>query len=613
MKVMGGKIFFVVAMLFFCSVPSFIFASPLTTNAFVTTWQTADNDGTAYLIFDAVCDTSCDIYWELVSDDTVNGTTTSLICNDPDNNNYCRFALPEAGEYRVDITNNLNSFSTNAGNPSGLLSVEQWGNTVWEDMNGMFQYASNFELHATDDPDISSVTDFGFMFDGASSFNTDISDWDVSNITNMEYMFNDASSFNQPLDSWNMSNVTNIHQMFGGATEFNQPLNSWDVSSVTTNNMNWLFRGASSFNQPLDNWDVSNIDRFYAVFFDAVAFNSSLDGWVTAGVYDLGSFFNGATAFNQPLSSWDVSDVTDMGSLFTNAESFNQPLDTWDVSKVTNMQTIFTGAEDFNQDISNWNMASTTNMSEMFRDAASFNQPIGSWDVSGVEYMDSVFSRATAFNQDISTWDFSSVISMYSFLDAVSLSQANQDALLHSWLTNIPNNTLYTNIGIKSFSSAGQSDRDTLIGTYNWSIEYKISVTYSPGLNATLVGTGFQVQQGNLGNSTSLVEIVPDDGCTFVKWSDDSVENPRNDEFFDENISVTAVVDCPVAEESVNNGNSTATRVRPTATSIDTLLSQVNTMLAQPIDTTDVATLQKIVVLLSQLLLLLNQLLQNPS
>ena len=36
---------------------------------------------------------------------------------------------------------------------------------------------------------VSSVTDMGYMFYGATSFNGDVSNWDVSNVTDMSGIF----------------------------------------------------------------------------------------------------------------------------------------------------------------------------------------------------------------------------------------------------------------------------------------------------------------------------------------------------------------------------------------------------------------------------------------
>ena len=54
----------------------------------------------------------------------------------------------------------------------------------------------------------------------------EISNWDTSRVTNMGYMFENASSFNQPLNNWNVSNVWRKEGMFRDATSFNQPLHA---------------------------------------------------------------------------------------------------------------------------------------------------------------------------------------------------------------------------------------------------------------------------------------------------------------------------------------------------------------------------------------------------
>ena len=56
------------------------------------------------------------------------------------------------------------------------------------------------------------------MFQGATSFNQDISKWDVSNVENMDYMFSGATSFNQDISNWDVSNVKSMANMFSNVT-----------------------------------------------------------------------------------------------------------------------------------------------------------------------------------------------------------------------------------------------------------------------------------------------------------------------------------------------------------------------------------------------------------
>ena len=143
--------------------------------------------------------------------------------------------------------------------------------------------------------DVSNVTDMGFMFYEAESFNQPLNNWDVSNVTNMRGMFLYATSFNQPLGNWDVSNDINMFQMFEGATSFNQALNNWDVSNVNSSNMNNMFMNATSFNQPLDNWDVSNMSHMRRMFEGASSFNQDLSGWCVTNIgsepsnFDLGA------------------------------------------------------------------------------------------------------------------------------------------------------------------------------------------------------------------------------------------------------------------------------------------------------------------------------------
>jgi surface protein len=99
------------------------------------------------------------------------------------------------------------------------------------------------------------------MFDGASSFNGNISSWNTAAVTDMSYMFHGASSFNpDDLSNWDTSAVASMKSMFDGASSFNGNIlnndqSKWDTSAVT--NMIEMFKGATSFSQNLCAWKDS--------------------------------------------------------------------------------------------------------------------------------------------------------------------------------------------------------------------------------------------------------------------------------------------------------------------------------------------------------------------
>ncbi len=382
------------------------------------------------------------------------GTTETITGDDPDPSH----TYSSSGTYTVKIStpNNGQAFPRiyfNNGNPSfgdnskQLQSIDQWGSIQWESMGSAFAGAENMTYGATDEPDLSNVTNMRGVFVGAESFNGDIGGWDVSSVTNMGEMFEDATSFNGDIGSWDVSSVTNMRRMFRGATSFNQDIGPWDVSSVT--DMRFMFAGAESFNQDLSGWDVSSVTDMFKMFIsadsfngdisswdvssvtnmgemfrDATSFNGDIGSWDISSVTDVVAMFEGAESFNGDIGSWDISSVTDVGAMFEGAESFNQDLGQWDVSSVENMRRMFGGATSFNQDISGWDVSSVTDMTGMFGGAESFNQDLGQWDVSSVTYMGFMFQGATSFNGDIGSWDVSSVTNMTRmFGDAESFNQ----------------------------------------------------------------------------------------------------------------------------------------------------------------------------------------------
>ena len=354
------------------------------------------------------------------------------------------------GSYTVNITGTLTQFGHNGSGYSDaekLVTVSSFGNLGITSLNGAFMGTSNLDEVPVSLP--SSVTDLSNSFrETGKSVITGLNNWDVSNITDMGYMFYKATSFNQDIGSWNVSKVTNMSAMFGSAPAFNQDIGNWDVGKVT--NMSYMFLGASAFNQNINNWNVSEVTNMSYMFANATAFNQNISSWDVGKVTNMSHLFENAQAFNQDIGSWNVSSVTSMTSMFYSATAFNQNVERlWNVNKVTNMSYMFYNASAFNQNIGSWDVSNVTDMSYMFSYATDFNQDISSWDVSKVTNMDYMFGNTQYFNQDIGGWDVSNVSNMsHMFYNARAF---NRD--INSWTMSNVTDISYMFYGATAFNS----------------------------------------------------------------------------------------------------------------------------------------------------------------
>jgi surface protein len=136
---------------------------------------------------------------------------------------------------------------------------------------------------------------------------TGVTAWGETGTTGLTWAFNSAINLTSVVEI--PSTVTSTREMFNGATSFNGDVSGWDTSNITT--MEGMFRGASAFNQPLNSWETGNVERMTFMFSNASAFNRPLDGWDTGKVEMMYGMFSGALAFNQDISNWST------GSLFS--------------------------------------------------------------------------------------------------------------------------------------------------------------------------------------------------------------------------------------------------------------------------------------------------------
>ena len=356
-----------------------------------------------------------------------------------------------SGIYTITISGQIDGWRFgNGGDRLKITDIFNWG-TLNITTDWAFYGCKNLDISATDQPILTS-TNLSFMFRDCDLSTFNPSNWDVSHITNMSYMFSGFQQttnqkFNGDISGWDVSNVTNMLGMFSWTALFNQPLNNWDVSNADISGPSnfGMFQGAKAFNQPLDNWDVSNKTNFSQLFSGATVFNQNLGAWDMSSAINLAMMFSGCTAFNNggsdSINDWDVSNVLTFGSvssgglggMFSSCFAFNQPLNNWDTSSATNMSQMFNNAVLFNQDISSWNTSAVTAMPQMFQRAYAFNQPIGSWNTSSLLDANFMFHLDYAFNQDISSWDVNQVTVLTGFMQGVTLSTANYDALLIAW------------------------------------------------------------------------------------------------------------------------------------------------------------------------------------
>ncbi|MBP9836535.1 MAG: DUF285 domain-containing protein [Candidatus Pacebacteria bacterium] len=416
-----------------------------------------------------------------------------------------------------------------------------------------------------------------------------VEQWGSNAWTSMSSAFYGCANLTVPAtDAPNLSNGPAMFKMFLNASLFNGLVNHWDVSKVT--DMQEVFSG-TSFNQPINNWN-------------------------TASATKMSYMFNN-TPFNQLLDNWDVSNVTNMSNIFNSATYFNQDISMWNVSKVSNMSAMFRFSS-FNQDISSWNISSSTNIANLFNHTP-FNYDISMWDVSNVIYMNGVFNGNENFNQDLSIWDVSNVTAMNDMFLNAGLSQSNQDSTLQSWAAQPLQSNVPFHLGLKTYTSTGATALDTLRDTYNWTITEQYKAIYQDSDGYTLSGTITQSPITS-GSSTTAVEVIPNNRCTFINWSDDSTTNPRTDILTD-NLTVSANVEChnPTTSTSAKGranklealGNITeANTIRQEYqltpnSNLHTAITTLTTLATNPTITNDPQRKQQLITLLTQLVQIL--------
>ena len=307
------------------------FQNDLVQRPFITTWKT-NNEGNSNdnqiiipTFFDGIYNYNID-WGDGFSNSGVSGSISHT------------YAAP--GEYQVSISGDFPriyfiSTLSDEINSSKLMSVDQWGDILWESMAFAFYGCENVQVLANDVPNLSNVTSLNSMFFSAEKMNNDISHWDTSSITDMTYLFAGANSFNQDINSWDTSNVVSMDLMFNSASSFNQDLSDWDTSTVS--GMRYMFSGASSFNQDLSDWDTGNVTDMEGMLSYADSFDQDLSGWDIGNVSNMKDFLLGFASlsrqnYDATLKGWSTQQLQNgvefggSSSLYCDGEEARQKL-----------------------------------------------------------------------------------------------------------------------------------------------------------------------------------------------------------------------------------------------------------------------------------------------
>ncbi|MDO4726084.1 MAG: BspA family leucine-rich repeat surface protein [Porphyromonadaceae bacterium] len=262
------------------------------------------------------------VEWESVADPRVSGVV--IVNSSSESDPYVldlSSSTAGAGEYRIRAYSGFGSLTglymdNNARifDHKKILKVEQWGNTQWENLRHAFYKAENMDVTATDKPNLSIITDLGYMFAYCYKLqysNGAINQWNVENVTNMKGLFSNATLFNQNIGRWNTEAVTDMSFMFERAGAFNKEIDSWNTANVK--NMNNMFYYSTSFDRSLNSWDVSKVISMKLMFYKAEKFNQSLDAWKLKALTNAENMFDysGVDCFNYSTTLVGWADNTD--------------------------------------------------------------------------------------------------------------------------------------------------------------------------------------------------------------------------------------------------------------------------------------------------------------
>ena len=356
--------------------------------------------------------------------------------------------IPNVGIRATAVITNMESMfkDSSAFNDA---DISGWDTSTVTNMNGVFLNATDFNQPISG-WDTSNVLSMHSMFAGATSFNQDISDWQMVSNPVVQFMFSGATTYNnggQGLDWANFPNYGvgvsgTLQGMFEGASSFNADVSNWTTVNVTIYKA--IFKDATAFNQDLSNWNMQGATNVSEMFSGASSFNNGSGGsfFSTLNAARLESMFKNATAFNANIDGWDVSQAIRMDEMFSGATSFNRDISPWDVSSCILFDKMLFDTPLFDYDLRGWDVAHITPPSG-YTDFATgtgilqqIHHPLWGQAALVKGYLSASFDVASIDEDDtmeavftVATYDIADAVSVDYTITGVSVEDINLESL----------------------------------------------------------------------------------------------------------------------------------------------------------------------------------------
>lgn len=214
--------------------------------------------------------------------------------------------------------------------------------------------------------DVTNVIDTDAMFYGCDAFNQDLTNWTFTKLADARWMFRNTDSFQGTgVSGWDVSTCTNFSYMFQNALAFNQDISSWDIRNgiafngmldgttpFSTTNYDLLLNAWSLYDGQLSPSETLDVNAQYTIATSQAAKDILTGGTNLWTINDLGGIGTVQKAVSDSIAPVivDTSSIPSGSTLLTDLAAWYS-LD--DAANVTRLDSHTNGYDlpDVNSDV----------------------------------------------------------------------------------------------------------------------------------------------------------------------------------------------------------------------------------------------------------------------